>query len=158
MRSIAEAHGLKVHVDTSPHLVRVNERIRIAGELITDDDLRRYVKQVLDANNGEPLSFFEGMTIASYLAFAEHSADLTIVEVGLGGRFDSTNVIPNPKVCVHIVGFFAEGVAGRAFLGGLHLSDHANVDVRDEADEKRVALVGVLKVLREEGCETSDAT
>ena len=100
MRSIAEAHGLKVHVDTSPHLVRVNERIRIAGELITDDDLRRYVKQVLDANNGEPLSFFEGMTIASYLAFAEHSADLTIVEVGLGGRFDSTNVIPNPKVCV----------------------------------------------------------
>lgn len=100
MRAIAEAHGLKVHVDTSPHLVRVNERIRIAGDLISDDDLRRYVKQVLEANNGEPLSFFEGMTIASYLAFAEHPADLTIVEVGLGGRFDSTNVIPNPKVCV----------------------------------------------------------
>lgn len=100
MRAIAEAHGLKVHVDTSPHLVRVNERIRIAGQLISDDALRRYVGQVLEANAGEPLSFFEGMTAASYLAFAETPADLTLVEVGLGGRFDSTNVFRAPRVCV----------------------------------------------------------
>ena len=100
MRAIAEAHGLKVHVDTSPHLIRVNERIRVAGELISDADLRRHVRAVLDANAGEPLSFFEGMTIASFLAFAETPADLTLVEVGLGGRFDSTNVFDKPAASV----------------------------------------------------------
>ena len=100
MRAIAEAHGLKAHIDTSPHLIRVNERIRVAGELISDADLRRHVNTVLDANSGEPLSFFEGMTIASFLAFAETHADLTIIEVGLGGRFDSTNVFDAPAVSV----------------------------------------------------------
>ena len=100
MRAIAEAHGLKVHVDTSPHLVRVNERIRIAGDLISDDYLMALSRRVLEANGGEPLSFFEGMTCVAYLAFAENPADLTIVEVGLGGRFDSTNVIDHPAVSV----------------------------------------------------------
>ena len=92
MRAIAQAHGLKVHVDTSPHLIRVNERIRIAGELISDDMLKDYLERVLKANAGEPLSFFEGMTCVAYLAFSEVPADLALIEVGLGGRFDSTNV------------------------------------------------------------------
>ncbi|WP_022693263.1 bifunctional folylpolyglutamate synthase/dihydrofolate synthase [Ponticaulis koreensis] len=100
MRAVAEAHGLKVHVDTSPHLVRVNERIRIAGELISDAYLMELSARVLEANAGEPLSFFEGMTCVAYLAFAENPADLTLVEVGLGGRFDSTNVIDHPAACV----------------------------------------------------------
>ena len=100
LRAIAEAHGLKVHVETSPHLIRVNERIRIAGELISDDEMRRYAERVLAANAGDPLSFFEGMTCVAYLAFAEVPADLTLVEVGLGGRFDSTNVFDRPAACV----------------------------------------------------------
>ncbi len=100
LRAIAEAHGKTVHVDTSPHLIRVNERIRVAGHLISDDDLRRHIDTVLKANNGEPLSFFEGMTVASFLAFTETPADLTLVEVGLGGRFDSTNVFDAPAVSV----------------------------------------------------------
>ena len=101
MRAIAEAHGLKVHVDTSPHLIKVNERIRLAGELISDEALRALMERVLDANAGEPLSFFEGMTCAAYLAFSETPADLTLVEVGLGGRFDSTNVFD--KVAVSVI-------------------------------------------------------
>ncbi len=100
LRALAGAHGLRVHIDTSPHLIRVNERIRVAGELISDDALRRHIDTVLEANDGEPLSFFEGMTIASFLAFTETEADLTLVEVGLGGRFDSTNVFAAPKVSV----------------------------------------------------------
>lgn len=100
LRAIAEAHGLKVHVDTSPHLIRVNERIRVAGELISDGALRRHIEAVLEANNGEPLSFFEGMTAASFLAFTETPADLALIEVGLGGRFDSTNVFNAPRACV----------------------------------------------------------
>ena len=100
MRAIAEAHGLKVHVDTSPHLIRVNERIRIAGELISDEALKDYLERVLEANAGEPLSFFEGMTCVAYLAFSEVPADLTFIEVGLGGRFDSTNVFDQVAVSV----------------------------------------------------------
>ncbi|MAP95736.1 MAG: bifunctional folylpolyglutamate synthase/dihydrofolate synthase [Ponticaulis sp.] len=92
MRAITEAHGLKAHVDTSPHLIRVNERIRIAGELISDEALRSYAERVLEANAGQPMSFFEGMTVVAYLAFADAPADVTLVEVGLGGRFDCTNV------------------------------------------------------------------
>lgn len=100
MRAIAEAHGLKVHVDTSPHLIRVNERVRLAGELISDEALRGYAERVLKANNGGVLSFFEGMTCVAYLAFSEVPADLTLVEVGLGGRFDSTNIFDKPAVSV----------------------------------------------------------
>ncbi|MAI91643.1 folylpolyglutamate synthase/dihydrofolate synthase family protein [Ponticaulis sp.] len=100
MRAIAEAHGLKVHVDTSPHLISVNERIRIAGKLISDEALRSYAERVLEANGGEPISFFEGITCCAYLAFSETPADLTLIEVGLGGRFDSTNVFDHPAVSV----------------------------------------------------------
>lgn len=89
-----------MHVDTSPHLVRVNERIRLAGQLIGDKHLSDLINRVLIANDGEPLSFYEGMTAAAFLAFAEHPADLAIVEVGLGGRFDSTNVFKAPAVSV----------------------------------------------------------
>ena len=100
MRAIAEAHGLKVHVDTSPHLIRVNERVRLAGELISDEALRGFAERVLAANDGGVLSFFEGMTCIAYLAFSEVPADLTLVEVGLGGRFDSTNIFDKPAVSV----------------------------------------------------------
>lgn len=100
LRAIAEAAGLKVHAITSPHLVRFAERIRLAGELITDAQLEDLIGRVEAANDGQPISFFEITTVLALLAFAESPADLCIVEVGLGGRFDATNVFDAPAVSV----------------------------------------------------------
>ncbi len=98
LRAIAEASGLKAHVYTSPHLVHFRERIVIAGEEISDNTLIDVLQRVRDANGGAPLSFFEATTAAAYLAFSEHAADVALIEVGLGGRFDATNVI-TPACC-----------------------------------------------------------
>jgi dihydrofolate synthase/folylpolyglutamate synthase len=100
MRAIAEAAGLRVHAITSPHLVRFAERIRLAGRLITDEELEALIARVEDANAGQPISFFEITTVLAFLAFAETPADLCIVEVGLGGRFDATNIFEAPAVSV----------------------------------------------------------
>lgn len=100
LRAIAEAAGLKTHVITSPHLVRFAERIRVAGELITDERLAELIDKVETANAGEPISFFEITTVLAIQAFAETPADLCIVEVGLGGRFDATNIFEAPAVSV----------------------------------------------------------
>jgi dihydrofolate synthase/folylpolyglutamate synthase len=100
LRAMAEAAGLRVHVFTSPHLVRFAERIRLAGTLITDEALTAVLEEVETANAGQPITFFEITTVAALTAFASVPADLCIIEVGLGGRFDSTNVIPTPKVAV----------------------------------------------------------
>jgi dihydrofolate synthase/folylpolyglutamate synthase len=100
MRAIAEAAGLTVHVLTSPHLVRFAERIRIAGQLISDDELSIRIDEVEAANAGEPISFFEITTALAFHAFAQTPADLTLVEVGLGGRFDATNVFSRPAISV----------------------------------------------------------
>ena len=100
LRAIAEAAGLKVHVLTSPHLVRFAERIRVAGTLISDEELAVRIDEVEAANQGEPISFFEITTALAFHAFAQTPADLTVVEVGLGGRFDATNVFDAPAVSV----------------------------------------------------------
>jgi dihydrofolate synthase/folylpolyglutamate synthase len=100
LRAIAEAAGLKVHVLTSPHLVRFSERIRIAGALISDEELSLRIDEVEAANRGEPISFFEITTALAFHAFARTPADITLVEVGLGGRFDATNVFDAPAVSV----------------------------------------------------------
>ncbi len=100
LRAIAEAAGLRTHVFTSPHLVRFAERIRLAGTLISDDQLDEVILRVERVNAGQPITFFEITTVAALLAFAETPADLCVVEVGLGGRFDSTNVIDHPAVSV----------------------------------------------------------
>ena len=100
LRAIAEAAGLKVHVLTSPHLVRFAERIRIAGRLITDDELSLRIDEVIAANAGGEISFFEIASALAFHAFAQTPADLCIVEVGLGGRFDATNVFAAPAVSV----------------------------------------------------------
>ncbi len=100
LRAIAEAAGLKVHAITSPHLVRFAERIRIAGQLITDDQLNALTDKLETANAGQPISFFEITTVLALEAFAETPADLCVVEVGLGGRFDATNVFEAPAVSV----------------------------------------------------------
>ncbi|HEY2179261.1 MAG TPA: folylpolyglutamate synthase/dihydrofolate synthase family protein [Caulobacteraceae bacterium] len=100
LRAIAEAAGLKAHVLTSPHLVRFAERIRVAGRLITDDELSERIDEIEAANAGEPISFFEITTALALHAFAATPADLTIIEVGLGGRFDATNVFTAPAASV----------------------------------------------------------
>jgi dihydrofolate synthase / folylpolyglutamate synthase len=113
LRAAIEAAGLKAHVYTSPHLVRFNERIRLAGALIDDDLLAALLGETLDAADGMEISFFEATTAAAFLAFARTPADACIVEVGLGGRLDATNVIEAPLVC----GIAALGHDHHAFLG-----------------------------------------
>jgi dihydrofolate synthase/folylpolyglutamate synthase len=113
LRAAIEAAGLSTHVYTSPHLVRFNERIRLAGRLIEDDALAHYLAEALDAAADMEISFFEATTAAAFLAFARTPADACIVEVGLGGRLDATNVIAEPLVC----GITELGVDHNAFLG-----------------------------------------
>lgn len=96
LRAMAEAQGLTAHVYTSPHLVHFRERIVLGSKEIDDETLIDVLHRVREANAGAPLSFFEATTAAAFLAFAEAPADICIVEVGLGGRFDATNVIETP--------------------------------------------------------------
>jgi dihydrofolate synthase/folylpolyglutamate synthase len=93
LRAMLEADGKTVHVTTSPHLVRYNERIRIAGKLIEDSALALLLEEVLDAGSELGPSFFEVTIASGFLAFSRTSADACVVEVGLGGRFDATNVL-----------------------------------------------------------------
>jgi dihydrofolate synthase/folylpolyglutamate synthase len=98
LRGALEASGHEVHAFTSPHLVRFNERIRVAGRLIDDEPLAGLLTEVLNAGRGIEPSFFEVATAAAILAFARTPADACILEVGLGGRLDATNVINRPLV------------------------------------------------------------
>lgn len=100
LRAIAEAAGLRVHVFTSPHLVRFAERIRLAGTLITDEHLAAVLEHIEAVNAGEPITFFEITTAAALQAFSEVEADLCLLEVGLGGSLDATNVLERPAVSV----------------------------------------------------------
>ncbi|MDB5439022.1 MAG: FolC bifunctional protein [Caulobacteraceae bacterium] len=93
LRAMAEAADLRVHVFTSPHLVRFAERVRLAGRLISDQALAELLARAEAANAGEPITFFEITAAAALLAFAETPADLCLIEVGLGGRYDATNVV-----------------------------------------------------------------
>lgn len=114
LRAALEASGRAVHMFTSPHLVRFNERIRLAGRLIDDEPLAQLLGEVLDASDEIEPSFFEATTAAALLAFARQPADACIVEVGLGGRLDATNVIEAPLVC----GIASLGLDHQQFLGG----------------------------------------
>lgn len=114
LRAALEASGRSVHMFTSPHLVRFNERIRIAGELIGDELLAGLLAEVLDASAGIEPSFFEAATAAALLAFARTPADACILEVGLGGRLDATNVVDQPLVC----SIASLGLDHQQFLGG----------------------------------------
>jgi dihydrofolate synthase/folylpolyglutamate synthase len=100
LRAILEAAGLRVHAYTSPWLVRINECFRLAGRLVSDDELQAALEQCERLNAGEPLTFFEAKTAAGFLLFAQHPADVLLLEVGLGGRLDSTNVVEAPLASV----------------------------------------------------------
>jgi dihydrofolate synthase/folylpolyglutamate synthase len=100
LRAILEAAGLPVHAYTSPYLVRLNECFRIAGALVSDEELRAALEHCERANQGGPITFFEAKTAAGFCLFAKHPADVLLLEVGLGGRLDSTNVIEQPLASV----------------------------------------------------------
>jgi len=100
MRAILEAAGFDAHVYTSPHLVRFNERIRLAGKLIGEDALSELLEAIEEANAGEPITFFEITTAAAFVAFASTPADIVLLETGLGGRLDTSNVITSPALTV----------------------------------------------------------
>jgi dihydrofolate synthase / folylpolyglutamate synthase len=100
MRAMLEAAGMRVHVYTSPHLVRFHERIRLAGKLVNEDQLVDAFRRCEAANGDESITVFEMTTAAALLLFAEHPADVLLLEVGLGGRFDATNVIHRPAASV----------------------------------------------------------
>jgi dihydrofolate synthase / folylpolyglutamate synthase len=114
LRAAIEAAGLTAHVYSSPHLVRFNERIRVAGKLIEDSALAPLLAEVLDVSEAHDIrpSFFEATTAAAFLAFARTPADALILEVGLGGRLDATNIIEHPLVC----GIASLGIDHEAFL------------------------------------------
>ena len=112
LRGAIEAAGLAAHVYSSPHLVRFNERIRVGGKLIDDNILSALLSEVLDHAEGLEASFFEVTTAVAFLAFARTPADACIIEVGLGGRLDATNVIASPAIC----GIASLGIDHEAFL------------------------------------------
>lgn len=112
LRAILEADGKVIHAAIKPHLVRYNERIRIAGKLVSDEELASLLKEVLDLGEDLGPSFFEVTTAATFMAFARHPADACIIEVGLGGRFDATNVLDQPAAC----GIATLGIDHEAFL------------------------------------------
>ncbi len=100
LRAALEAAGYAVHAYTSPHLTRFHERIRRSGTLIAEDDLAALLAECEAANRGEPITFFEVTTVAAFLAFARTPADVLLLESGLGGRLDATNVIARPALTV----------------------------------------------------------
>ncbi len=100
IRAGLETDGKSVHAYTSPHLARFHERIRLAGTLITEKALTEVLDRCYSANGTDPITYFEITTVAALLAFAETPADYTLLEVGLGGRLDATNVIDAPKITV----------------------------------------------------------
>ncbi|MBR0692382.1 bifunctional folylpolyglutamate synthase/dihydrofolate synthase [Bradyrhizobium lablabi] len=104
LRAILEAAGLSVHVFTSPYLVRLNECYRLGaaggGKLVSDDELRGTLEHCEHVNAGNPVTIFEIETAAAFCLFAKHPADVALLEVGLGGRLDSTNVVETPLASV----------------------------------------------------------
>ena len=100
IRAGLEAAGLKAHAYTSPHLARFHERIRLAGELISEDALVDVLTEVMEVNAGVPITYFEITTCAAMLAMARVEADYTLLEVGLGGRLDTTNVVESPRLTI----------------------------------------------------------
>ncbi len=112
LRAIGEAAGLRVHVMTSPHLVSVTERFRVAGKLVSETALADVLVEIERVNAGGPITVFEALTAAGFMLFARHPAELAVIEVGLGGRLDATNVV-QPAVSA----ITAISIDHEAFLG-----------------------------------------
>ncbi len=134
-RAIMEAAGLKVHCYTSPHLVKFHERIRVAGELISERELSVLLEECESANGSDPITFFEITTAAAFLAFSRTKADYLILEVGLGGRLDATNVIDRPVVSV----ITSIGLDHQQYLG-----DTIEEIAREKAGILKRGVIGVV--------------
>src|SRR5262245_15604362 len=117
LRAMAEAAGYRVHVYTSPHLVRFNERIRVAGQIIDDAELDEIVTECEEANQEKPITFFEITTAAAYLAFSRVPADLAVPAVVMGGRFDAPNVIDPVLSAITPIGYDHTGFLGDKLEG-----------------------------------------
>ena len=100
IKSGLEANGKTVHAYTSPHLIRFNDRINLLGKPISEPHLNEVLEDCYRANDGLPITYFEITTVAAILAFSKVEADFCILEVGLGGRYDATNIIDSPELCV----------------------------------------------------------
>lgn len=154
LRAILEAAGLKVHAYTSPHLVRVNETTRIAGRLVHDDELIAALAHCERVNAGAPITLFEIETAAALWLFAQQPADVTLLEVGLGGRLDATNVIEHPLACVLTpIGidhteFLGPTIAGIAAEKAGILRRGAPVIVAEQRDEAMEVIERAAKRLR----------
>ena len=140
-----EAAGYAVHVYTSPHLVRFNERFRVAGRAVADDALAALLEECETVNAGAPVTFFEITTAAAFLAFARAPADVVLLETGLGGRLDATNMVARPRLTVltpiamdheHHLGGTLEAVAGEK--AGILKAGVACVSAAQDAAAARV--------------------
>lgn len=153
IRAMANAAGLRCHVYTSPHLCRFHERIRLADKLIDDESLAALLSEVRDRNAGKPITFFEVTTAAAFLAFSRVPADLVILETGLGGLLDSTNVIANPVATVitpvardheHFLGSDITEI-GRQKAGIFKTGSPAIIAKQSEQAEKGIAEIAAAK-------------
>jgi dihydrofolate synthase/folylpolyglutamate synthase len=162
-RALLEAAGLAVHVHTSPHLVSWNERYRLAapggGRFVSDDVLTDALERVGKANGGEAITVFEILTAVTFLLFSEHPADVVVLEVGLGGRFDATNVIDEPAVSL----IMPISLDHESYLGdrveliavekaGIMKRGHPVVIGAQESDVARAVLIDTAERL---GCPTA---
>ena len=162
-RGILEAAGKTCHVFTSPHLVRFNERIRLGapggGRLVEDDAIVAAIETAERANAGQPITFFELSTVAAFMLFAEHPADYSLVEVGLGGRLDATNVVAQPiasvitSISIDHEKFLVDGIeriavekAGIIKRGAVAVSA-PQVEPVDEILKRQAARVGTRMVM-----------
>ena len=151
VRAMAEAAGWRVHVYTSPHLVRFNERIRIAGGLVGDEVLADALEELERINAGEPITVFEMTTSAALFLFAAEPADLCVLEVGLGGRFDATNVVPPPTACaitsisLDHQEFLGESLAAIAFEKAGIIKPGAPVATGQQEPEALAVIAGEAK-------------
>ena len=162
-RAIMEAAGMKVHCYSSPHLVKFHERIRVAGELISEPDLSVLLEECEYANGSEPITFFEITTAAAFLAFSRTPADYLILEVGLGGRLDATNVIDHPAVSVitsigldhqqylgDTIAEIAREKAGILKRGSIGIVGNQSAEVRDEVERVAEKIGAPLKIANQD--------
>lgn len=159
LRAMLEADGKSVHVFTSPHLVRFNERIRLAGKLIDDDALAALLEEVLDAADGLKPTFFEVTAAATFLAFSRTPADACLIEVGLGGRLDATNIVEPVMTGIaslgmdhmHFLGDTLAAIAGEKVgiaKPGVPLVTYSYPDDADSVIEAKAKAVGAPRIKR----------
>ena len=149
LRAFLEAAGYRVHAYTSPHLVRFNERIRLAGRLVGDDELMALIDEAEAATNDRPITTFEMTTAVALLAFSRVPADAVLIEVGLGGRYDATNVFPHPaatgvtRISFDHRQFLGDTLAAIAWeKGGIFKPGVPAIVAEQPSDEARHVLIG----------------